>query len=291
VSLAGGASRALPEAALLRASERDEAIAHLASDARANLTLIDLVARVGVAPLPEETPAQVSAVRVQGRIAGLAALRPTVVLDAELTPNLLEALLPDIESQGVGLIKSRVALVDQLWAELGSRGMRQRPLIDRREIAYCVRRGELLEVEAPHGALLRAAREDDVDALVHAASESLLAEGRPDPALQDPRGFRRWVAGRIGRARVAVREGRVVFVGYADVRRREGWLIQGVYTWPEARRQGFACAGMSALCREAFEQGAEHVQLAVIDGNRPAQNLYKRMGFRPFDRLRTILFA
>jgi ribosomal protein S18 acetylase RimI-like enzyme len=287
----GGASRALPEAGLLRAAEREEAVAYLARDARANLTLLDLVDRVGVPPLPEETPAQVSAVRVEGHIAGLAALRPTVVLDAGLTPNLLEALLPDIEAFGVGLIKSRASLVDLLWAELASRGMRQRPLIDRRELAYCVRRGDLVDGSSSLRAEVRAARSDDIEVLVHAASESLLAEGRPDPARQDPRGFRRWVAGRIGRARVAVHAGRVVFVGYADIRRREGWLVQGVYTWPDARRRGFARAGMLALCREAFEHGAEHVQLAVIEGNEAARRLYEGMGFRAFEPLRTILLS
>ena len=59
-------------------------------------------------------------------------------------------------------------------------------------------------------------------------------------------------------------EGRVLFVGYADVRRSEGWLVQGVYTFPHVRRRGLASAGMSALVEEAFLAGADHVQLAVV---------------------------
>jgi predicted GNAT family acetyltransferase len=86
-------------------------------------------------------------------------------------------------------------------------------------------------------------------------------------------------------------EGRIVFVGYADVRRPDGWLIQGVYTWPEWRKRGFATAGMSDLCREAFEAGADHVQLAVVEGNVAGERLYERLGFRPFGTLRTILFT
>ncbi|MCA9509339.1 MAG: GNAT family N-acetyltransferase, partial [Myxococcales bacterium] len=130
-----------------------------------------------------------------------------------------------------------------------------------------------------------------LEALVHAARASLREEGRPDPFDGDPTGFRRWVRGRLERARVVERDGRVAFVGYADVRRPEGWLVQGVYTWPEARRTGLAAAGMSAIVEEGFEAGAGHVQLAVVDGNAPAMSLYAKLGFRPFDTLRTILFA
>ena len=105
----------------------------------------------------------------------------------------------------------------------------------------------------------------------------------------------RWISfprseGRMDRARLVEVEGRVNFVGYADVRRSEGWLIQGVYTWPEWRRRGLASAGMGALLRQAFAQGAEHVQLAVVEGNEPALELYEGLGFRAFLRLRTILF-
>jgi predicted GNAT family acetyltransferase len=33
------------------------------------------------------------------------------------------------------------------------------------------------------------------------------------------------------------------------------------------------------------------VQLAVVEGNAAAELLYERLGFRPFSRLRTVLFA
>ena len=82
----------------------------------------------------------------------------------------------------------------------------------------------------------------------------------------------------------------MVFVAYADVRRPEGWLIQGVYTWPEVRRRGYARRGMDSIIREAFASGASHVQLAVVDGNEPAAALYRELGFESFAELRTILF-
>jgi predicted GNAT family acetyltransferase len=79
-------------------------------------------------------------------------------------------------------------------------------------------------------------------------------------------------------------------VAYADVRRPEGWLIQGVYTWPEVRRRGFARRGMDSVIREAFASGATHVQLAVVQGNDRASRLYEKLGFQAFSELRTILF-
>ena len=122
------------------------------------------------------------------------------------------------------------------------------------------------------------------------ARASLREEGRPDPGEVDV-AFRRWVRSRLPRARVLEVEGEVAFVGYADVARAEGWLIQGVYTMPHRRGQGLATAGMSALVDEAAAAGADHVQLTVIDGNEPALRLYAGLGFRLYGRVRTILFS
>ena len=41
----------------------------------------------------------------------------------------------------------------------------------------------------------------------------------------------------------------------------------------------------------ALAAGAAHVQLAVVNGNTPAERLYQGLGFEPFDTVRTILFA
>jgi hypothetical protein len=51
-----------------------------------------------------------------------------------------------------------------------------------------------------------------------------------------------------------------------------------------------ARASVAALRRAAFASGADHVQLAVVAGNRAAEALYRGLGFRPFAGLRTVLF-
>jgi predicted GNAT family acetyltransferase len=222
-------------------------------------------------------------------IVAIAALRPTVAL-TDAPPEVLEVFLPYLKSLGVGLLKSSTEVVDPLWRTLG-RDRNRRVLLDRLETAYAVREPEARLMGVRPHERVRAARIGDLEPLIVAARESLREEDRPDPFSGDVGGFKRWVRGRVPRARVVESGGRIVCVGYADVRLREGWLLQGVYCWPEVRRQRFASTGVSDLCREAFAAGADHIQLAVVDGNEAARRLYEGLGFKPFGKLRTILFT
>jgi predicted GNAT family acetyltransferase len=276
-------------ARLLVPAERAEVLAYLARHARENLLLLDLVERFGAQPGAGELAPQLAVARRGGEIVGVAALRPSAVLDAHVEPEALAELAPLFDPMGIGLIKSAQPSVDLLWAQLARRRNR-RAVVDRLETAYALCADGARLAAVPRGASVRRAVAADLEDLVFAARESLREEGRPDPFYGDARSFRRWVQGRVPRARVVEAGGRIVFVGYADVRRPQGWLLQGVYTWPRARRRGHAAAGTSALCREGFECGAEHVQLSVVDGNDPARALYEGLGFKPFARLRTILF-
>jgi len=218
-----------------------------------------------------------------------------LVLQADLDSEALPLVLPYLDRVEAGLVKSSANVVARLWHQLEGRG--RHALIDRREHALALSPALAAKAEqsaataAPATARFRAAVPEDLEALVEAARASLREEGRPDPFDGDPNNFRRWVRGRLVRARVVEVEGRVAFVAYADVRRAEGWLVQGVYTWPEFRRRGLASLGMTEVVREAFAAGADHVQLAVIEDNEAALALYGRLGFEAFDLLRTILFT
>lgn len=273
-------------AAVVRREDRDEVVDYLARNARANLLLLDMAARVGRSAAPGELRAELAVARRDGAIVGVAGLRPSIALDDASSRGAIYAFMPFIETLGVGLVKSGVAGVDVLWDEILRRAPR-RSLLDRHETAYAVEPGGARLVEG--GA--RPAEPGDLEPLVIAARESLREEGRPDPFEGDIRNFRRWVRGRLSRARVVEVDGSIVFVGYADVQRPDGWLLQGVYTWPEVRGRGYASVGVSALCREAFAAGADHVQLAVVEGNAAGVRLYEKLGFEPFSRLRTILFS
>jgi RimJ/RimL family protein N-acetyltransferase len=278
------------ESRLVGVADRETALHFLSRDAVANLFLLDLAARLGTPPVPGETRTKIVAAWRDDEIVGMAGLHPTVILDANAGEEAIEVFIPYLEQIRVGLVKSLLPTVDLLWREFSARSSRH-VIVDRIEIAYALYEGDSKRIEPSAGGFARRATNADLDDLVVAALESLREEGRPHPFVGDAEGFRRWVRGRIPRARVVEIEGRAAMVGYADVQRPEGWLLQGIYTWPYDRQRGFASFGVSELCREAFAAGANHVQLAVVEGNTAAQRLYEGLGFKPFAKLRTILFT
>lgn len=265
-----------------------EVRARLGERPRENLLLLDLASRLGEAALPGEASSDLVGVWRGAELLGVASLRPTLVFDAAIEEDALGALLDAMESLPMGLAKSEPEQVGRLWERV-SRRRRHRLWVDRLETALCLDPGDARLLD--DGARVRRAGDADLEPLVHAARESLREEDRPDPFAGDALGFRRWVRGRVPRARVVEEGGAVRFAGYADVQRPEGWLLQGIYTWPDARRRGHAKLGTSALCREAIAAGADHVQLAVVDGNTAAERLYEGLGFKPRGRIRTILFT
>ncbi len=280
---------ARPRARRLRSRDRGPVVARLAEGGRENLFLLDLAAQLGLPPNPGEARSELVGVYEGEQLCGVAALRPSVVLDAHFAPAGLDALAPHLLGLDFGLVKSSEPLVGSVWARMAAAG--NHAYIDREENAYALDAPAARLVEPAAGQCVRAAREADLDDLVFAARASLREEGRPDSYENDPHNFVRWVRGRTARATLVEHEGRIGFVGYADVRRPQGWLLQGVYTWPEVRRRGLAAAGVSALCRDAFAAGASHVQLSVVAGNEPAEHLYAGLGFAAFARLRTVLFG
>jgi GNAT superfamily N-acetyltransferase len=276
------------KARMLSHRDREAALDYLSRAPRDNLLLIDMVQGVGGGVSASEIPPQVVGAWRQGVFEGAASLRPSMVLDAHMHEEVRELFLPFLEAVETGLLKSADSVATPLWQKLAGRG--RKALIDRRETAYALLPSDEVTRPPVPGAIFRPANEGDLEALVLVARASLREEKRPDPFDGDPTGFRRWVRGRMPRARVVERDGNVVFAGYADVRRAEGWLVQGVYTTREARGQGCAAFGMSGIIREAFASGADHVQLAVVEGNAPAIGLYEGLGFQPFSDLRTVLF-
>ncbi len=276
-------------ARILRDPDRVQALEYLRADADENLVLIDFVEKLDRVPGRGELPSQMCGGFDGDRLLGVVLLRPCVSISWGMTDRVLEALIPHLMRVPSGLMKSDRRSVERIWKGLEALG--RRSTIDRVEIAFRLAPDRMVAAAPSLPGVARPARLEDLEELVYAARASLWEEGRPDPADGDPVGFRRWVESRLPRARMVSDEGRMVFVGYADVRRPEGWLIQGVYTWPEARRRGFARRGMDSIVREAFASGAAHVQLAVVEGNEPALALYRELGFERFAELRTILFG
>ena len=268
--------------------DREAVVARLEREARLNLYLLDLALRLGD-PAHGRGRGELLGAWRDDELVGVASVQPSLVLDATADPEALAAFFPYLGTIASGLVKSGAEVVAPLFAWLENHG--RQILLDRIENAFALEPGAAGLPAAPRGVRVRSADVDDLPALVEASRASLLEEDRPDPTESDPAGFKRWVSGRIKQAVVAEERGRVGFVGYADVRSPRGWLLQGVYTWPMFRRRGLAKAGVAELCRRAFDESADHVQLAVVDGNAPAVSLYEQLGFRRFARLRTVLFT
>jgi ribosomal protein S18 acetylase RimI-like enzyme len=273
----------------LRGGDRIQALELLLADASENLVLIDSLEKLGCATRPGEMPPILYGAFDGDRLLGVVLLRPCVSISWGMSDRVLDLLLPHLLRVPAGLLKSDRRLVDPVWKALEEAG--RESSIDRIEVAFRLWPEQIVAASPELPGLARRARPEDLEELVYAARASLWEEDRPDPADVDPVGFRGWVESRLSRARIVSDRGRTVFVAYADVRRAEGWLVQGVYTWPEARRRGFARRGMDAIVREAFASGASHIQLAVVEGNEGASALYRELGFEVFAELRTVLFA
>jgi len=276
------------DARILRDADRTQALEFLRGAADENLVLIDFIEKLGDELTTGETPPEIYGGFDRDQLVGVALLRPCVAMSAGMSDRVLDLLLPHLMCVPSGLMKSECRLVERTWKGLEALG--RRSMLDRVEIAFRLTADRMVAAKPTLLGVARPARPEDLEELVYAARASLWEEERPDPAEGDPVGFRRWVESRLSRARIVTEAGKLVFVSYADVRRSQGWLIQGVYTWPEARRRGFARRGMDSVIREAFASGASHVQLAVVAGNERASALYRHLGFESFCELRTILF-
>jgi len=222
------------------------------------------------------------------RLCGVLSRSPMITADHRIDLDAVPSLASHFESLRPAILKGVEETVEPLWELLRSMGYRAE--LDRHEYGFVLR--SLKENTGPSAtALVRRATPRDLEVLVEASRASLIEEGRPDAYAWDPGRFRAWVGSRLEGARLLELDGEIVFVLWIDVMRPEGWLIQGVYTWPGRRRCGFARAGLSAVCQEAFEAGACHVQLSVVEDNAAALALYERLGFCRADRLRTVSFV
>src|SRR5258705_7267299 len=163
----------------ITADRLPDAFALLAREARDNLLLLDLAARLGEPPPPGEMATELVGAFRGDELVGVAALRPTIAFDAQIDPDALDALLPLVETLDVGLVKSEPRCVERLWSQL-SRRRRHRVWVDRFETCYAVERSGARLAACAADRTARSAVEADLKPLVFAARASLRAEDRPD---------------------------------------------------------------------------------------------------------------
>jgi len=232
----------------LRRRDRAAAVERLRDRARDDLFLLDLVRQIG-AGASADVAAEVLGAWRGANLVGVASLRPTLVIESQIERPVLEALLGPLSDLGSGLVRTEVGATAVLWERLAARG--RRALVDRRETSLVLERAALRATSPTRGVAIRVAGPADLEPLVEAARASLREEGRPDPFIGDPRGFRRWVAARLPRALLAEQAGEVSWWATPtfDSTRlvAPGHLYMAGLAAPRTR-----AAGVTALCQIAF---------------------------------------
>lgn len=146
-----------------------------------------------------------------------------------------------------------------------------------------------LRILAP--APLRLGTRRDVDVLATAAAMMHQEEMSGDSAPPDGSAWRARMMQLVDRgwSWAWIEGGRVVFKAELSAWTPDVVQVQGVFTDPSHRGRGVATAGMTALC-SLLLQSVPLVSLYVNAYNRPALNVYHRVGFVRQGEFATVMY-
>lgn len=177
--------------------------------------------------------------------------------------------------------------VDGLWTRT-RRWMRTPRAIRRSQPVYALRRGDLRYSRADAD-VARATR-DELAELVPNSASMIAGEIGGDPTRSNAdfaaRTARIVDAGWWWRYRV---EGRLAFMCHVGAATTRTAQLQGVWTPPAMRGQGYASRALGAICDHLLDAHPS-LCLYVNDYNAPAIALYERVGFRTVGEFATLLF-
>ncbi|WP_084104372.1 GNAT family N-acetyltransferase [Demequina sp. NBRC 110056] len=234
----------------------------------ASANLCAVVPSTGDADADEDTRADIAAAMV-GRLSRPAA----IVGEADLTLDLW-------------------GRVEPWWGPVREVRARQASMV----IDGAVRRVAPLSAPELHLEAVRAAREDDYDALLPACVHMFIGEVGYDPMRHGRTAYEerlRYLV-RAGRAYIqyGVAEGRRQIVFKAEVGALGGGVaqLQGVWVHPALRGRGLARAGLAAVVEAVRRDHAPRVSLYVNDFNAPALRAYEAVGFRTVGTFATVMF-
>lgn len=160
------------------------------------------------------------------------------------------------------------------------------PLVHRDQIYYGCRPANAV-APAPE-VRVRAAQRADRERLMAATLELNRADLNVDPQRVDRRWLRNMIDARIEEGSSMVLGDPGVFGCKLDFGSRgaAGLVVEGVFTFPEARGHGLASALVGAVTAAAVE---DFVCLHVAADNAPARRAYERAGMRELSRCRLLL--
>ena len=148
------------------------------------------------------------------------------------------------------------------------------------------------EPPSPGGSALRAARLDDLDALVRSSAHAYLEEVGVDAYKRDPALFEWRTRAQIeqGRSWIWAEDGRILFKAEASAWTEKAIQLQQVWVDPELRGRGYGKRGLADLCRLLLAR-TPTVCLFVRPENEAAIRLYEGLGMRRTITYRSIIFG
>ena len=118
-----------------------------------------------------------------------------------------------------------------------------------------------------------------------------IEEANDDPQSRNPTLFRERIRHRIRRGRdfVLFDDDTLIFKTNVSAMSPLGGQIEGIYTVPSARGNGFGRKGTSAVTGWVLERGSRAV-LLVNEDNAVAKQLYQSLGYARIGLSQTVLF-
>lgn len=212
----------------------------------------------------------------EGQLEGVALIGHATLLETT-TDRALEALAEIAQTcTNAHMIMGEKERINNFWDYYAETGQNMRHAC--REL--------LFELQWPVEALsevpgLRLATPAELDLIMPLQAQMAFAESGINPLERDPEGFRQRCARRIEQSRtwVWVDAGEIVFK--ADVVSDTSSVIylEGVWTNPEHRSQGYGLRCMSQLARTLLRR-TQSVCVLVNEKNGPAQKFYQRAGYK-----------
>ena len=138
---------------------------------------------------------------------------------------------------------------------------------------------------------VRPARDEDVDAILPAASHMFTHEIGYAPYVGSSRAYRGAIAGLVDRGHTWIwrERGEVLFKTDVGSLALGCAQLQGVWLAPHLRGQGWSVPLLAAVVEQVLDLGVREVSLYVNDYNLAARALYERLGFTTVGSFATVL--
>jgi GNAT superfamily N-acetyltransferase len=209
----------------------------------------------------------------RGRLEGVALVGRATMFEAR-TASALSAFAERARlCPSVRMIAGEAADLEAFWRHYAADG--QAPRLLCRQFFYEFS-GPPEGAEGAEG--LRRATPDDLEQIVEAHARMFFEDSGVDPRAEDPEGFRRRCAERVGRGKVwTLMEGReLIFKADVITETPEAAYVEGVWVNPSHRLKGYGRRCWAALGRALLERAPAFC--GFVNAERGARGFYDRVG-------------